>query len=304
MREFASGQIKKGVRSIGMGGDGATWGNYALVYRDADTALFDAGEVHFSDTGNTFGFTAVGATSPSFWGDAALYVIGLSQQATDLHVWTRTSPNPTKPPSLGDGSDQAVFVKFAKPISSTVSLGLLGSYEISQMTLLPFDGSPAIRFQTEWRPSGGFGMTWQPNRMLLVGARALFNRDLEIRSSGGADKEGELRSDEYRAGVSLLPWRGGLLDVGVVALSRYSGLDRTSFHRVEPTFGVEQAVLPDRFWVRVGRDETTWTGGISVQAAPLKLDLAYVNNLAEIRTGDIFGKKNSGVIGTITLKYR
>src|SRR5579863_5956733 len=77
MREFASGQIKKGVRSIGMGGDGATWGNYALVYRDTDTALFDAGEVHFSDTGNTFGFTAVGATSPPFWGDAAFYVIGL-----------------------------------------------------------------------------------------------------------------------------------------------------------------------------------------------------------------------------------
>jgi len=303
MREFASAQIKKGVRSIGMGGDGATWGNYALVYRDADTALFDAGEVHFSDTGNTFGFTAVGATSPSFWGDAAFYVIGLSQQATDLHLWTLTSPSPTRPPSLGDGSDQAVFVKFAKPIFSTVSLGLLGSYEISQMTLLPFDGSPAIRFQTEWRPSGGVGVTWQPDRAVLVGVRALFNRDSEIHSSGGIDKKGELRSDEYRAGVSLLPWRGGLLDLGVVALSRHSGLDGTSLSHVEPTFGVEQAVLPERFWVRAGRDETTWTGGITVQAAPLKLDLAYVSNLAEIRTGDIFGRKNSGVIGTITLKY-
>lgn len=37
IREFSSGQIKKGVRSIGFGGDGATWGNYALVWRDADT---------------------------------------------------------------------------------------------------------------------------------------------------------------------------------------------------------------------------------------------------------------------------
>ena len=35
LREFASGQIKKGVRSIGMGGDGATLGNCALVFRDA-----------------------------------------------------------------------------------------------------------------------------------------------------------------------------------------------------------------------------------------------------------------------------
>jgi len=39
LREFASGQIKKGVRSIGMGGDGATWGNYSLVWRDSGTAL-------------------------------------------------------------------------------------------------------------------------------------------------------------------------------------------------------------------------------------------------------------------------
>ena len=31
LREFASGQVKKGVRSIGFGGDGATWGNYSLV---------------------------------------------------------------------------------------------------------------------------------------------------------------------------------------------------------------------------------------------------------------------------------
>src|SRR5215469_13389618 len=39
MRDFSSGQIKKGVRSIGFGGDGATWGNYGLVWRDAGTAL-------------------------------------------------------------------------------------------------------------------------------------------------------------------------------------------------------------------------------------------------------------------------
>jgi hypothetical protein len=32
LREFAGGQVKKGVRTIGMGGDGATTGNYALVY--------------------------------------------------------------------------------------------------------------------------------------------------------------------------------------------------------------------------------------------------------------------------------
>ena len=39
MRDFSSSQIKKGVRSIGFGGDGATWGNYGLVWKDAGTAL-------------------------------------------------------------------------------------------------------------------------------------------------------------------------------------------------------------------------------------------------------------------------
>jgi hypothetical protein len=37
LREFASGQIKKGVRSIGFGGDGATGGNYALVSEQTST---------------------------------------------------------------------------------------------------------------------------------------------------------------------------------------------------------------------------------------------------------------------------
>jgi hypothetical protein len=49
MREFSSGQIKKGVRSIGFGGDGATWGNYGLVYRDAATALADVGVTDYTN---------------------------------------------------------------------------------------------------------------------------------------------------------------------------------------------------------------------------------------------------------------
>jgi hypothetical protein len=86
LREFASGQIKKGVRSIGLGGDGATFGNYSLVYRDAGSAIADYGVVHFSHTGSDFTFTAVGFTTPVLWDDAALYVIAMSQHATSLRV--------------------------------------------------------------------------------------------------------------------------------------------------------------------------------------------------------------------------
>src|SRR4051812_16838430 len=72
LREFASGQIKKGVRSIGFGGDGATWGNYGLVHREFGTAIVDGGAT-FYPNGNTFGFTAVGVTSPRLSHGLAIY---------------------------------------------------------------------------------------------------------------------------------------------------------------------------------------------------------------------------------------
>src|SRR5215472_9278910 len=81
LREFAGGQIKKGVRTIGMGGDGATTGNYALVYKDAGGALFDEGLVRFGDTGNFFTFSAAGFTTPPFWDDAAFYFLAVGQRA-------------------------------------------------------------------------------------------------------------------------------------------------------------------------------------------------------------------------------
>ena len=218
LREFASGQIKKGVRSIGMGGDGATLGNYALVYRDAGGAILDYGLVHFSDTGNSFTFTAVGFTTPTFWDDAALYVIAMSQHATNLRVWSAIDPTPSKPPSTGDGSNQAVFVKLAKPLGKGFSAGVLFSYELSQMTLLPDGGGPSIDYRTAWRPSGGAGLSWTPADWLLAGVRVLASHDQETRTVGtgtssAASRSGLLRSYEYRAGVAG-PTAGGRGSIG------------------------------------------------------------------------------------------
>src|ERR1700722_3533064 len=85
MRDFASGQIKKGVRSIGFGGDGATWGNYGLVYRAHDTAVVDAGATGYTN-GNVFQFTAVGLTTPDLWHGLAIYVLGLAQTGTNIRL--------------------------------------------------------------------------------------------------------------------------------------------------------------------------------------------------------------------------
>jgi hypothetical protein len=303
LREFASGQIKKGVRSIGMGGDGATFGNYALIYRDAGTAVLDYGLVHFGDTGNQFTFTAVGFTSPHFWDDAALYVIAMSQHATDIHTWSLTPPSAARPPSTGDGSNQGVFVKFAKPITDTLSVGFLLSYELSQTTLLPDGGGPAITYRTAWRPSGGAGVSWQPSSTFLFGARALLSNDWETRADGSGERSGFARSYEYRLGGAFLPWDGTVLDVGVAALDRSNALDSTSSFKVAPTIGAEQAIVRKRLWIRAGLDETTWTFGLSGAISPFKLDIALLRDLAAERTGDVFGKSNLGAFATLTVDY-
>ena len=103
MRDFSSGQIKKGVRSIGFGGDGATWGNYGLVWQDANTAVLDYGNTRFSN-GNDFNFQAVGATSPSLWHDLAIYAIAMQQGTTTSNFLPRLKVL-APPPFLWSGRE-------------------------------------------------------------------------------------------------------------------------------------------------------------------------------------------------------
>src|SRR5579859_1954077 len=85
MRDFSSGQIKKGVRSIGFGGDGATWGNYGLVWKDAGTALLDYGDTSYSN-GNDFHFEALGATTPSLWHNLVIYFIAMQETTNNVRA--------------------------------------------------------------------------------------------------------------------------------------------------------------------------------------------------------------------------
>lgn len=303
LREFAGGQVKKGVRPIGMGGDGATTGNYALVYKDAGGAIFDEGAVRFQDTGNLFTFSAVGITTPTFWNDAAFYVIALAQHAPDARVWTLTAPSAGKPPSTGNLSDSSIFVKFAKPLSKTWSIGFMGAFELSDALLVPDNGAPAIHFTTSYRPSGGAGLHWHPDEHWQLGARVILNHDVETRTQMATSKSGLLRSYEYRLGVAYSPWEGTLFDVGASALDRSDGLEGTSTFDIHPTVGAEQALVKKRVWVRGGLDETTWTGGMSFALGAFKIDLAYLRNLAAARTGDVFGQRNVSFIGTLSFDY-
>ena len=107
MRDFSSGQIKKGVRSIGFGGDGATWGNYGLVWQDANTAVLDYGNTRYTN-GNDFNFQAVGATSPSLWHDLAIYAIAMQQGTNDVKFLAKAQglgPTAVPRPLMRTGAD-------------------------------------------------------------------------------------------------------------------------------------------------------------------------------------------------------
>jgi hypothetical protein len=307
MREFSSGQIKKGVRSIGFGGDGATWGNYALVWKDADTALVDYGDTHYTN-GNDFHFAAVGLTSPSLWHNLAIYVIAMFQDTNDVHFNTK-SPGlgPVPVPLIGNGSDHAIFAKIAMPLGKGFSVGVLLSHETSQ-----FDATAAanltvqqesVRYETEWRPSGGFGVAWQPGKRVLFGFRGLFNNDLERRTDSAGTAEGMVHTAEYRMGASISPWQGALVDVGATRLQRRNALTGTHTFVYHPNVGFEQELLKGRLTPRFGLDETSPTVGLSLKFVRYKLDFAYVDNMARSRVGNLFGPNSNSFLVTFTVDY-
>jgi hypothetical protein len=303
MREFASGQIKKGVRAIGMGGDGATVGNYSLVWKDADTALADYGITSFTDTGNTLQFVAVGYNTPSFWNGTSLFVIAMSEWGSSLRLHLR-SPAYAEGADFGaEASDQAVFMKVAKPLRHGIAVGLLLSWERSSAVAISQTDGGTITYTTSYLPSGGAGVTWTANRWLLVGARALLNNDEEHVRDAVSTRTGWNRAWELRAGASVYLWPGGTLDAGYVGLIRGNAIDGTSYYQSELVAGVEERFFHDQLWVRAGWDESSPSLGVSARLARFKLDLAYVHDLGIDRSKGTFGQTDNAVLATLNFDY-
>ena len=303
MREFSSGQIKKGVRSIGFGGDGATWGNYGLVWLDAGTALFDVADTHYTN-GNDFHFEAVGVTSPSLWHHLAIYAIAMFQDTNNVQFNAR-SPGLGRAavPLKGSGSDDAVFIKIAMPLAKGFSAGVLLSHETSEFDAVAGSGQ-AVHYGTQWRPSGGFGVAWQPSKKLLFGFRLLSNNDLERRTDAAGLMEGAANTLELRLGGSVSPWHGALIDLGGTRVDRRNSLARTQVVVFHPNVGFEQSLLGKVLTLRFGLDETSPTAGGSVKVSRLKIDAAYVRNMAKSRVGNLFGPDSNSLLVTVNFDYR
>jgi hypothetical protein len=304
MRDFSSGQIKKGARSIGFGGDGATWGNYGLVWKDADSGLVDYSDTHFTN-GNDFQFYAVGVNTPRLWHDLVLYAIVMEQETNNVKFNTK-SPGlgSAAVPVEGTGADQALFIKAAMPLGNGVSAGVLLSREVSHFDASAVaDANQRVHYETIWRPSGGFGLAWQPDNKWLLGFRALYNNDFEKRTDSVSVAEGMATSQEYRLGASYSLWKGGLIDVGTTRLEKFNAIAGTHSVTYNPNLGFEQTVIDNRLTLRFGLDETSPTAGLTYRFAPFKLDIAYVYNMAHARVGDLFGTQSNSIFAALIIDY-
>ena len=300
---FLLGQIKKGVRSIGFGGDGATWGNYGLVWQDANTAVLDYGNTHYTN-GNDFNFQAVGATSPSLWHDLAIYAIAMQQGTNDVKFLAKAQGlGATAVPMVGKGNDEAVFVKMAMPIAYGFSAGVLLSHETSQFDATTSAGQ-SVKYETDWRPSGGFGVAWQSDdKKWLFGFRALYNNDFERRMNSTSITEGIAESQEYRLGGSYQVWKGGLIDIGATRIEKWNAIAGTHTVTYDPNLGFEQKVF-DNFTFRFSINETSPTAGFTYRFSPFKLDVSYVHDMAKAPvSSNLFGTTSDSVLATLTFDF-
>ncbi|MFI5141296.1 MAG: hypothetical protein ACHQII_02970 [Bacteroidia bacterium] len=304
MRNFASVQIKKGVRAIGMGGNGATWGNYSLIYRDSSSALVDAGATTYSNN-NSFSFTAVGVTSPILWRGLALYAIAQSQYANNIATTLKSPGLGNNAVAVhGDGADQGIYIKAAMPLGKGFSVGVLLSYERSQFNAIS-DLNPAnyVRYHTNWRPSVGAGVTWQPNKRLLIGFRGRYDTDMEVRTDNLSTASGLNASGEYRLGIAIMLWKGALIDLGGTAVTRNNKLNNLNTINYAPNLGFEQNLFKRHLALRAGLDETSPTCGFTLRIKPIVLDVAYVNNLGMARVNNLFGTNSNSLIATLTFYF-
>ena len=304
MREFSSSQIKKGVRAIGLGGDGATWGNYGLLWHEANGALGDYGTTQFTN-GNGFHFEAGGMTSPQTWRRLTLYFITMAQQGNGIHLSVQSPGLGSGPAAMtGSGSDLGIFGKISMPLGKGFSIGVLISHETSQFDATA-DAAPGshVHYASAWRPSGGLGLAWQPNKRLFFGGREMVNNDMEYRTDAAGTTHGEVRSSEFRLGMAAMPWKGAWLDMGGTSLIRSNAQAQSHSHFYHPNLGFEQELPNKHLSLRFGVDETSPTSGLTLKYKRLKLDAAYVSNMGSARTGNLFGTHSNSILTTFTVNY-
>jgi len=88
------------------------------------------------------------------------------------------------------------------------------------------------------------------------------------------------------------------------ALEKRNQLSATHTIDYHPNLGFEQSFANRHLALRAGLDETSLTAGFALKLAPFDLGIAYVNDMAHARVGDLFGINSRSLIVTVSLDYR
>ena len=118
--------------------------------------MLDYDNTHYTN-GNDFNFQAVGAVLVARLGDLRdRHAAGHN----DVKFLAKAQGlGPAAVPMVGKGNDEAVFVKAAIPIAYGISADVPLSHETWQFDATTLAGQP-VKWETDWRPSGGFGVAW------------------------------------------------------------------------------------------------------------------------------------------------
>jgi hypothetical protein len=81
----------------------------------------------------------------------------MAEWASDLELRLKSPAFPTGADLRGEGSDQAVFLKLAKPIGHGVSLGVLLGWERSALTSIDPISGGYLNYTTPGLPAFGGG---------------------------------------------------------------------------------------------------------------------------------------------------
>ena len=190
------------------------------------------------------------------------------------------------------------------PLGNGFSFGILLSYERSEFdATADNDNGNYVKYHTNWLPSGGAGLTWQPTKRVIIGVRVLANNDREIRIDKKGTSAGINNSQEIRSGIAMELWKGAMVDAGGNIRYKYDQIYNTRQRSIEPNLGFEQNLWARHFAIRMGLDESSKTAGISLRFHPIILDIAYIRDMGLARLGNLFGSNSNSFLATLIFDY-
>jgi hypothetical protein len=301
IRAIAADEIVLGIRAVAIGSDAAVAGNPALTFHETGTASIDVALARFKG-GNTFTSVIVEATTPAFAYGLTIRIAGATSDAssTQLSLASIAVPGTYK----GGGNSRGFWITAAMPLGAGFSAGLVAAYDVAEFSATAPGNGGFATYQTQWWPTGGLGLTWQPDPHLVVGAQASIATDTEVRVDAAGTVQGLDRDDAFSLGAAGSLWPGGLVELGGSYTWQSNDLAVSRGGRFGLHTGIEQSFFDRLLEIRAGLADLSPRAGVALRISPLRLDVCYAYDLAIENIGSVFGSHSHTVMARISLDYR